>query len=296
MASGSSKKFKRMTLIEEAELERLREKQIRDYNPTLKTLADIQANIDKLIDHPVLNPEGKMQLLSYLQTRFQKIYKRAKNEILPTPLIPSESTVEADMGNANSFDIPSIPEETKNEHVQKDQVIHEKPINMDSEIQSNSISGWPSVTEARIPQVSERKYNALIQYLSTNQNHLDISNKSRELLIDGTPLKGASVSDLMHSLFTRSKSFNMHGHSEFLDALRNIELPLSFITNPNVNQILMPSDSASTSMINLDDRKSFNSSVANPKKFLVYPGRHHRYSTTNSPPGKKPKLLKLYQT
>ena len=75
----SEEHFKRMTLLEEAEYDRLRQKQIRDYNPTLKSLADIQSAIDQLMDHPILQADEKLQILNNLNAKFDSLYNLAKN-------------------------------------------------------------------------------------------------------------------------------------------------------------------------------------------------------------------------
>ena len=63
-------KFKTMTLVEEAELDRLRQRQIKDYNPALNSLTKIQDQIFKIFDDKELTDEGKCKILAQLQDRF----------------------------------------------------------------------------------------------------------------------------------------------------------------------------------------------------------------------------------
>ena len=65
-----TRKFKTMTLIEEAELDRLRQRQIKDYNPALNSLTKIQDQIFKIFDDKELTDEGKCKILAQLQVRF----------------------------------------------------------------------------------------------------------------------------------------------------------------------------------------------------------------------------------
>ena len=62
-----------MTLIEEGELERLRQGQIKDYNPALKSLVFVQGQIEKLFDDSELDDESKHKILCFLQNKFGNI-------------------------------------------------------------------------------------------------------------------------------------------------------------------------------------------------------------------------------
>ncbi|KAF0139661.1 MAG: hypothetical protein FD143_3554, partial [Ignavibacteria bacterium] len=55
-----------MTLIEEAELERLRQRQLKEYNPGLKSLVGIQDQIEKILNDPDFDDESKHKVLCNL--------------------------------------------------------------------------------------------------------------------------------------------------------------------------------------------------------------------------------------
>ena len=63
-------KFKAMTLIEEAEFDRIHQRQIKDYNPALNSLTKIRDQIFKIFEEKELTDEGKCKILAQLQERF----------------------------------------------------------------------------------------------------------------------------------------------------------------------------------------------------------------------------------
>ena len=76
-------KFKTMTLVEEAELDRLRQRQIKDYNPALNSLPKIQDPIYKIFDDKEWTDEGKCKILAQHQERFDFLLNKFKNAGLP---------------------------------------------------------------------------------------------------------------------------------------------------------------------------------------------------------------------
>ena len=77
-------KFKTMTLVEEAELDRLRQRQIKDYNPDLNSLTKIQDQIFKSFHDKELTDEGKCKIIAHLQERIGILFHIFENAGLPT--------------------------------------------------------------------------------------------------------------------------------------------------------------------------------------------------------------------
>ena len=92
-------KFKTLTLIEEAELDRLRQRHIKDYNPALNSLRKIQDQIFKIFDDSDLSDEGKCKIIDQLRERFGFLLNKFKNAglppanvLLPQPALPLPAT------------------------------------------------------------------------------------------------------------------------------------------------------------------------------------------------------------
>ena len=88
-------KFKTMIVVEEAELDRLHQRQIKDYNPALNSLPKIQDQILKIFDKYDFSDEGKFKILAQLQERFGFLLNKFKNAGLtpvnvlrPEPAVP----------------------------------------------------------------------------------------------------------------------------------------------------------------------------------------------------------------
>ena len=64
-----------MTLIERAELDRLRQRQIKEYNPILSQLAGIQEEIERVLRTSQLSIEDRVGILNLLHSRFDNLYK-----------------------------------------------------------------------------------------------------------------------------------------------------------------------------------------------------------------------------
>ena len=58
-------KYKTMTLIEEGEEDRLRQRQLKVYNPTLKSMVGVQEQIEKLLTDPELDDQIKYKILCF---------------------------------------------------------------------------------------------------------------------------------------------------------------------------------------------------------------------------------------
>ena len=59
-----------MTLFEEADLDRLRHRKIKEYNPPLNSLTKIQDEIFKIFDEKELSDERKCKMIPQRQKRF----------------------------------------------------------------------------------------------------------------------------------------------------------------------------------------------------------------------------------
>ena len=94
--------FKTITLIQEAELDRLHQRQIKDYNNALKSLTKSRTESLKFYDSE-LSDEGKCKILAQLQDRFGLLLKKFQNAGLPPAhVLPHQ---------------PALPFPAPNEHV-----------------------------------------------------------------------------------------------------------------------------------------------------------------------------------
>ena len=67
--------FFKTVLIEQGELDRLQERQLRDYSPELQSMARLQNHIRDIMGRKNLTAEERLNLISGEQIRFDKLKK-----------------------------------------------------------------------------------------------------------------------------------------------------------------------------------------------------------------------------
>ena len=77
---------RKMVLLEQAEVERLRQKQLRDYNPTLSAMARAQGDLENILTNDDLTGDEKMTLLQEAQQRFTHL-KSSMGPIAAAPTV-----------------------------------------------------------------------------------------------------------------------------------------------------------------------------------------------------------------
>ena len=101
-----------MTLIDKEELLRLRQKQIRDYNPNLRALAQIKVALEDALSNANLHAHDKKILVNLLNHRLTTLYKGSKYDglIAGAAATPTEfiNTTPIDPApNSNGTDSPN---------------------------------------------------------------------------------------------------------------------------------------------------------------------------------------------
>lgn len=74
---------RKMLLLDQAEVERLRQRQLKEYDPTLGAMARATMEIEEVLTNRNLTDEDKLQLLGSLQERFRKL----KATLGPVPVV-----------------------------------------------------------------------------------------------------------------------------------------------------------------------------------------------------------------
>ena len=83
---ATSSKYVKKVLVDEAELDRLQQRQLREYSPELATLARMKSDMDSILRHSKLSPQEKLTRLAALQGRFEKSEKMRVYSPPPLPL------------------------------------------------------------------------------------------------------------------------------------------------------------------------------------------------------------------
>ena len=67
--------FSKKVLIEQGELDRLQQRQLRDYSPELQSMAHLQNHIRNIMSRKNLSAEERLNLISGEQIQFDKLKK-----------------------------------------------------------------------------------------------------------------------------------------------------------------------------------------------------------------------------
>ena len=123
--------FSRKVLIEQAELDRLQQRQLREYSPKLQAIVRLLNNMTDITANKNLNAEERLNLIYGLQIQFDKLKKETEllsGAIQPqlaheAPLVvwPVQDNVLADKGIG-----PEIEPEKEEQEEQYEDVLEEK--------------------------------------------------------------------------------------------------------------------------------------------------------------------------
>ena len=264
-------KFKTMTLVEEGELERLRQRQIREYNPTLRSLGQTQEQIEKLLGSTDLEDEGKFKILNQLQEKFGYLYNKFKNssagaKIMATPgdsvaVAAADPNQDNQAGDADGADGAQDSMEAD-------------PGAMGDQ------APFPPVT---LPAIYSKKFELFKKFLADHPNDFT-SNSKKELVIDGAPLPNSYAPDLFRSLYLRSTKANLLGHANLITKLHQLNADPDMFSNKKVLNFL-----------SYLGKKPPAHSSSKAQKGTVFSSKPQKGSGFSFPPGKRPRILHVYR-
>ena len=203
-----------MALVEKDELERIRQRQIKEYNPLLSHLVKTQDEIEKLFDDPKLTDEAKCKILAHLQVRFadQLIkYNRSNDTVAPIrPRMPSQAPVKEV--------IIQHYKEASNADDEEDILTDEDQPEI------------PSLSEANIPTQFAKKFGLFQNFLKNHQNVIS-TNEKKEIVLDGEAVFYSSFPDLLRSLYVRNQDMNLIGAQQFHKKLHQLNARPDMFSN-----------------------------------------------------------------
>ena len=213
-------KYKTMTLIEEGELDRLRQRQLKDYNPGLKSLVNIQDQIESIINDPSHDDESKHKILCHLQEKFGYLYKKFQNSSanIVAPIAPI---------------IPVAPIEEINEGFENDNEEEGNPEGIDQGADFDD-DLFPLL---KLPNTYRKKFQLFKDFLAQHREQIS-SNQQNELILEGRPIPNSSMSDLLRSFYLRNQNMNLIGLENLLAKLRALKVSPHFFSHRDAKHAL----------------------------------------------------------
>ncbi|KAF0146585.1 MAG: hypothetical protein FD143_3318 [Ignavibacteria bacterium] len=142
---------------------------------------------------------------------------------------------------------------------------------------------WPTVKESRLPPSFANKFQSFIDFLSQHSNVIRPNSKD-ELVIDSVAIPNTKFSDLVRSMYVRSKNNNMLGFNDFTKKLYSLKANISMFSQKD-------SITALNSYGNPLQSSSSGQGKGIKRNYLAYSKALH----TKIPPGKKAKLLHVFR-
>lgn len=190
--------MKKMVLVSQEELDRLRQKKLQQYNPTLRTMAFMDEDIEEILNNDHLTPEQKITLYQTARHRMRALTPRQTQEQVLPAMKESNTAPTNAPAQPNPQQAPPDPR-------------------LMQSLKNISKSGIQNAT-------------SLISIISANPNLLSI-NERNQLVHKGNAIDGSNASDLIHSLYSSSKHLNLRGIDQFLSGLHDMNVPSTLINN-----------------------------------------------------------------
>jgi hypothetical protein len=231
--------FQKMFLMSEEEMERMKSKQLKEYDPDLRSMTRLQDQATAILSKDDMNPDELLKLINMLQSRFNQIKNKDKAE----PELAGVSKIMAE---------PDEPDEDE----------EEAPI--------------PVQPMIGIAKRDHAKARSLIQLLSKDPHSLSVNDRM-EIVVRDRPIPGSNIHDLLSDLFTTTKSRlarpRPFGFTSFVSALHDLNIPHTLISNPKYIKELSGSSSSSSHSLSINKaRKSLQRKIPASARILkLYP-------------------------
>lgn len=271
--------FKKMALIDADELNRLRDKKITQYNPTVRTMANLDEEMESVLREKTLNAEEKLARYNSALLNFKNIYS------LNTRAIPATAAAPIPAAGPAAHAIPHAP---------LDPIAPLDPF----AAAAGSHAGYD--IDLALSDREKKTLQPVIDYLDF---HRDVISQlpSGEASINNRPIPGSNYGDLLRSLNSSSRRLNRTGQAELIPALADIKFPHDLARNPRVSGLIKKEYEAAGSAFG-----STRSATVQKREMPTQSGHgtHHKrlrfvigHKSKKRPPGiHSAKVYRLYRT
>ena len=203
-----SKPFKKSVMVDAMEYDRLRQRQVREYQPELSKLAQLQEQMAAILGNRRLSDHQKIVMLADPRAQFDKL--RAELGVLSGAVRESNGSAAAIPSDDSA---PAAPKEPEAEEDPMPKTI--------------PALDWEDLN---IPNTAARKARRLLNKISESPGVIR-ANEEGELVVNGDPVPRSNFVKLVRSLFASRKpnAANMVGLNELFAGLRQLQVtPAAF--------------------------------------------------------------------
>jgi hypothetical protein len=308
---NSGQRFKKMYMIDEEDLNRQRQKQLRDYDLKLRAMQELESEFVDALGRKDLTLDQRLELWKEAKNRYKAIQEQYRLEpktrmpaapIAPAPSIPPPPPPPPPPAlirhTAPSHSTPILPRVTvpkispregaevksfkdtdpfslfESSDAENENEGESSKFNADENVSDETLDlNYDKIYES-LPRQQKKKFYRLISPIKHNRDKISASS-TNQLVIDGKVIPGSDFSDLVTSLFVHNKSYNMIGLDQFLHALRSLKINDSFISNKYVRDNYTSLTSHERSL----GKRKLRKQLGNGRAF---------------PPGKQIRILRVY--
>ena len=318
-----------MTLVEKVVLDRLRQKQLSQsiQQPELTNLVNIQGQIEDLLGNTKLSYEEKESMLQRAQNRFtffkDKLPARATTGIDTLEVPPASSR--ATPGRVRSATVPApsaaVPAPSADVPAPSADVpapsaaVHGPALAVSAPIapvpapplaapaKTADVSAAAAAAAApdmfgtiKIPDQYEKKFSKLKKFLSENPGMLG-KNLKNEMVLNGRAIPKSNFDNLIRNLYLKSSKYNLTGLDSFAETLHRAHMPSSVFSNSEFSPILKAVPATAPSSPTMPGKRpvSTHKSRSRDRFQSADEGDSESQSGQGKPPGKRPRILKLYR-
>ena len=208
-------------LIDQAELDRMQQRQLRDYSPELHSMANMQRETRQVLDRKDIGFDEKLKLLCAIDKRFDQLRRE-------TNTLSSKTTLKV-AGVVGDQADPVIDQAADDDAPEADGAPDEAAAN-DAAPEANVepviedvVQGPIDLSKINLHPTVKAKAEKLLQTITDNPQILS-RNAAGELVLYGEPVHGSDFDAIFSAAFTANKVPNMPGTDSFFKGLRTLHV------------------------------------------------------------------------
>jgi len=231
--------FRKFVLMSRNELDRIKERKIREYDQGLSALVRTEKDIEELLSDPTISNDEKLQSYYKLSEKFEKLRPIKTTQIPGTttlaPINQSEATPPA-TEQEDAMDELEAPEAATDTPPLEPAAAMvalqaQQPPATIAALQAQPLPNQPPIlNEVNLPPQYHNKYSQLKTLIDLNPNIIR-SSPNGEIVINNRILVDSSYNDLIRESYIHSLKHNIIGLPQFLQALNVIHADPSLISN-----------------------------------------------------------------
>ena len=233
--------FRKFVLISRNELDRIKEKRIREYDQNLSALARTERDIEELLSDQTIANVDKLNTYNKLSQKFDKLRPGVVSigptgEFVPDPndtiqqVLPTPQANQEDVRAKDAIATP-LAVATVEPPAATEQDVAAAVAKPEAEpLLPGDMIGF---AEVNLPPIYTHKYTRLKLLIDQNPTIVRASPNGL-LVINNHELPDTSFKDLVRELYIQSGKHNKVGQNQFLQALRDIHVEPSIFSNGHV--------------------------------------------------------------